>query len=76
MLPNSFDTMFLLTSQIHNHNTRNANSYIPQCRTNIRQFSFRYVGPKFFNSLSFEIQNSSSVADFKHKLKHYLPNDF
>ena len=69
--------MFLLTSQVHNHNTHNANSfYIPQCRTNIRQFSFRYVGPKFFNSLSFEIQNSSSVAVFNKKLKHYLLNDF
>ena len=64
MHPNSFDTMFLLTSQVHKHNTHNANSfYIPQCRTNKRQFSFRYVGRTFFNSLSFHLVLLFSIVN-------------
>ena len=42
--------------------------YLPQCRTNIRKFSISFQGPKFFNSLSFEI----SSASFCCKLKAFL----
>ena len=76
LLPISFDNMFLLSSQVHGfyfYNTRNASLfYVPKCRTNIRLFSFQYKGPKLFNSLCPEIQNATSVAVFKYKLKQYL----
>ena len=73
LLPTCFENIFLLRSQIHVHNTRYANYFsLPKCKTNIRLFSFQYQGPKFFNSLSHEIQNSPNIASFKHKLKRFL----
>ena len=58
LLPYSFNNMFLLTRQVHSYGTRSSEHfYLPQCRTNIRKFSISFQGPKFFNSLSFEIQN-------------------
>ena len=52
---------------------RNCNLYyIPPCRTNIRNFSIRFQGPKFFNSLSPEIQNSESIRLFGERLKKFL----
>ena len=65
LLPNYFRNMFTLASQLHSHYTRNCNLYyIPPCRTNIRNFSIRFQGPTFFNSLSPEIQNSVSIRLF------------
>ena len=54
-LPSKFNNFFLLNSQIHNYNTRNAQS-------------FRFQGPKFYNSLNSNITSSSSSASFKRKL--------
>ena len=73
LLPNYFRNMFTLASQLHSHYTRNCNLYyIPPCRTNIRNFSIRFQGPKFFNSLSPEIQNSESIRLFGRRLKKFL----
>ena len=73
LLPNYFRNMFTLASQLHSHYTRNCNLYyIPPCRTNIRNFSIRFQGPKFFNSLSPEIQNSESIRLFGNRLKQFL----
>ncbi len=73
LLPASFDTFFTLNSEIHNYLTRNAKSFhLPLCRTNICQFSIRYQGPKFFNSLGDEIVNSVSFQSFTFRLKAYL----
>lgn len=62
-------------SQIHNNycNTRNVLSFhLPLCRTNTRQFSIYFQGPKFYNSLNSVITGSSSSASFKRKLKEFL----
>ena len=73
LLPNYFCNMFTFASQLHSHYTRNCNHYyIPPCRTNIRNFSIRFQGPKFFNSLSPEIQNSESIRSFGNRLKTLL----
>ena len=40
--------------------------------TNIRNFSIRFQGPKFFYSLSPEIQNSESIRLFGKRLKKFL----
>ena len=56
LLPYSFNNMFLVTREVHSYGTRSSEHfYLPQCRTNIRKFSISFQGPKFFNSLSFEI---------------------
>ena len=46
--------------------------YIPRCRTNFRKFSIRFQGPKFFNSLSREIQNSESISLFGERIQRSL----
>ncbi|KAL9967850.1 hypothetical protein ACROYT_G026148, partial [Oculina patagonica] len=70
ILPQKFENIFTINNQIHCYNTRHANSFrLPLCRTNIRQFSVFFQGPKFFNSLPPEISGSSSLASFKRKLK-------
>ena len=72
-LPSKFNNFFLLNSQIHNYNTRNAQSFrLPLCRTNTRKFSIYFQGPKFYNSLNSDITSSSSSASFKRKLKEFL----
>ena len=72
-LPSKFKNLFLLSSQIHNYNTRNAHFFrLPLCRTNTRQFSIYFQGPKFYNSLNSVITGSSSSASFKRKLKEFL----
>ena len=63
----------LVTHQVHSYGTRSSEFfYLPQCRTSIRKFSISFQGPKFFNSLSFEIQNATSTASFCCKLKAFL----
>ena len=59
--------------QIHNYNTRNAQSFrLPLCRTNTRKFSIYFQGPNFYNSLTSDITSSPSSASFKRKLKEFL----
>ena len=65
LLPACFDSFFIPNSEVHSDLTRNAKSFhLPLCRTNICQFSIRYQGPKFFNSLGDEIVNSVSFQTF------------
>ena len=73
LLPYSFNNMFLVTRQVHSYGTRSSELfYLPQCRTNMRKSSISFQGPKFFNSLSFEIRNATSTASFCCKLKAFL----
>ena len=72
-LPSKFNNLFLINSQIHNYNSRNAHSFrLPLCRTNTGQFSIYLQGPRFYNSLNSTITGSSSSASFKRKLKEFL----
>ena len=71
--PRIFFNFFSLINEVHGYNTRGAKLYcLPLCRTNIRQFSIKYQGPNFFNTLSFDIRNSSSVSSFNSQLRKYL----
>ena len=73
LLPLTFDNSFIKINQIHTYNTRTSKQYyIPTCRTKIRQFSASYQGPLFFNSLSSDICDASTVSLFQSKLKMYL----
>ena len=70
-LPSEFNNLFLINRQIHNYNTRNAHSFcLPLCRTNTRQLSIYFQGPKFY-SLNSTITGSPSSASFKRKLKEF-----
>ena len=65
--------MFSLMNQVHSYETRSLGLfYLPYCRTNRRKFSICFQGPKFFNSLSPEIQNSASIVSFTLKPKEFL----
>ena len=76
-LPTKFDSFFSVNNSIHSYNTRHASFYrLPLCRTNIRQFSISFQGPKFFNTLSSEIKNSLTLMSFKYKLKDFLINNY
>ena len=46
--------------------------YVPFCRTKLRQFSVIYQGPTFFNALSSDIRNASTLPLFLSKLKNFF----
>ena len=76
-LPLKFDCKFTLQKEIHSYHTTNSHLYrLPLCRTNIKQFSVFYQGPKFYNSLSTEIVNSFSSVSFKKALKAFFFNTY
>ena len=65
LLPRTFDNKFQLNSQVHNYDTRSSKLFrIPKIRTNICKFSLRYQGPRFYNSLSSDIQSARTMASF------------
>ena len=52
LLPPMFLNLFLTSSQVHNYGTRAANHYRSHsCRTNLKQFTILYQGPKIWNPL-------------------------
>ena len=72
LLPDSFNDMFLLHSDVHSYNTKKNSFRLLHCRTNVRKFSLRFQGPKLYNSFSPDVQNAPSFALFTSKLKIYL----
>ena len=71
MLPRYFDTLFALNSEVHNYNTRSSKLFhMPNCRTNIRKFALRYQGPKFYNSLSTDIQSAINLIHIYWQVKN------
>ena len=73
LLPSMFLNVFETSHQVHNYGTRIANSYRPHfCRTNVKQFTILYQGPKIWNSLPGSIINSSSYLKFKKNTLGFL----
>ena len=73
LLPRKFDSIFALNSQVHNYDTRNSKLFhIRKIRTNICTFSLRYQGPRFYNSLSSDIQSACTMTSFVNGLKTSL----
>ena len=74
LLPNSFHDLFLSSNEVrHQYETRLASQYRPHfCRTNIKQFSILYRGPKIWNSLPVSLISSPSIFVVKKNLKNYL----
>ena len=75
LLPSPFLNLFLTNSQIHNCETRASALFRPHiCRTNIKQFTILYQGPKIWNALPPSVTSSSSLSSFKRKFLDF-PND-
>ena len=71
LLPPMFLNLFLTSIQVHNYGPRAANHYRSySCRTNPKQFTILYQGPK--NSLPKSITSSSSLFTFKKKMLQFL----
>lgn len=77
LLPADSFHMFLVTCHEHSYETRSLRFFhLPYCRTNIRNFSTCFQGPKFFISLSFEIQNATSIATFTESIPLFITFHF
>ena len=74
LLPVRFRDLFLSSNQVYQYETRLASQYRPHfCRTNIKQFSILYRGPKIWNSLPVSLISSPSIFVFCFlKIKNYL----
>ena len=73
LLAKSFIDFFTVNSQVHSHNTRHAvRLHTPFCRTTQSQFSFIYRGSLLWNSHSHLAKSSTSLINFKFRLKSYL----
>ena len=73
VLPKSLCDLFMLNSNVHEYNTRNANRYhLPQARTSSFQRTIIYNGPSKWNSIPSEFCDLKFINTFKHKFKNYL----
>ena len=73
LLPSPFLNLFLTSGQIHNYDTRtSAHFRAHTCRTNIKQFTILFRGPKIWNALPLSITSSPSLSTFKRKLLNFL----
>ena len=72
-LPLSFTQIFQTGSLTHQHSTRYSHLYRPHtCRTNIKQFSILFQGPRIWNSLPNNIKAAPSFNAFKRLIKPFL----
>ena len=69
LLPSMFLNLFVTSGQVHNYGTRTVNSYRSHpFRTNLKQFTILYQGPKIWSSLPATITCSQSLPSFKKKI--------
>ena len=62
--------LFITNNEVHNYNTRTAENYRRHaCRTNLKQFTILFEGPKIWNALPLHIKDLSSLSSFK---KHMI----
>ncbi len=72
-ISSSFKNYFTAASGVHAYNTRNqSNIYRHHSYSAIVNKSFRYYGPKLWNSFPETLRNSVSLDSFKRKLKLHL----
>ena len=71
--PSYFNEIFVSTSRIHQHETRNYRGlYVPRPRTNILKRSFAYQGVLIWNSLPDHVRSACNLTIFKTKCKEFL----
>ena len=72
-LPQIFENYFQRNRDVHGLNTRQANDfYVPFSRLQIRRFSIKIHGSEVWNSFPTYIKISTSLMNFKKKLRKYL----
>ena len=65
--------LFQTSSQIHKYNTRSSSDLRTlKCRTNIKQFTILFLGPKIWNALPTSLIFSNSFYYFSKKFKSLL----
>ena len=75
MLPTPFKEYFKTNSQVHNYNTRQSDNLHPSfSRTTHSQFSIKNRGSLLWNTHILTANSSSSLSNFKHRLKASLMN--
>ena len=73
LLPPCFSNLFNVNKQVHNYNTRNADQYRPHaCKTNIKQFTILFSGPKLWNSLPDSVRKAETLGSFRNRMIKYL----
>ena len=77
LLPKCFQNLITTNEEVHSYNTRNRKLFhIEYARTKIRQFSVKYQGSLFFNTLDKEIKYCTSLVAFTRKLKNDLITNY
>ena len=75
LLPSPITSKFILNSNIHNYNTRNAVEYhLPKVRTNISKFTIFYKGPHLWSTIPNHLKNQPSLNSFKRSFRLFLSN--
>jgi hypothetical protein len=65
--------LFITNNHVHNYNTRIAENNRPQaCRTNLKQFTILFQGPKIWNALPSHMKDMSSLSTFKKHMIEFL----
>ena len=76
LLPACHQNVFKFNHEIHSHNTRSAGDLHPAFfRSTTAQFSIKFRGPHFWNSLPTSIRTCTNLRSFKKQsLQHLLSN--
>ena len=65
--------LLVTNSQILNYGTKTASYYRTHLyRTNLKQFTILYLGPKIWDSLPASVTRSSNLLSFKTKKQEFL----
>lgn len=76
-LPSPLVSMFQLNSNIHDHNTRNKDSFhFEKRRTELAMKSLKHTGPKIWSNIPNNIKASKTQRTFINKLKKYYINKY
>ena len=69
--PKYLTEMFTKVEETNPYNLRNGevNFYLPKPHTENLKKSFRYSGPKLWNTLPLEVKTTGSLSKFKKRLK-------
>ena len=70
-LPSVMDKLYVKTSTIHNHNTRNANKF----RISTGTETFSHISARIWNALDLKINIHVSIDKFKVTLNTFLQNN-
>ena len=70
LIPKAFQNLFITNDKVHCYNTRQANNYhLHTVHTNLRKQSPGFRGAKLWNELPDDIKESTTLPEFKHKVK-------